>query len=148
VNLSEVTHRADDAAAATTAAAVVAAATTAAATLETVESFGIGYGQGAGESTGNWMKPPGNLFLYPTLDMKDLTGSVEDMVLLSLSFASISLFRRRCRRRRRRRAERRARPDVVRHLETAPASSRRSRPLRAVASCRRRRRRLARLGLA
>jgi len=83
VNLSEVTHRADDAAA-TTAAAVVAAATTAAAaaaTLETVESFGIGYGQGAGESTGNWMKPPGNLFLYPTLDMKDLTGSVEDMVL-------------------------------------------------------------------
>ncbi|KYQ57959.1 Pumilio like protein 2, partial [Trachymyrmex zeteki] len=77
----QVTHRADDAAAATTAAAVVAAATTAtAATLETVESFGIGYGQGAGESTGNWMKPPGNLFLYPTLDMKDLTGSVEDMI--------------------------------------------------------------------
>ncbi|KAL0129123.1 hypothetical protein PUN28_004069 [Cardiocondyla obscurior] len=26
------------------------------------------------------MKPPGNLFLYPTLDMKDLTGSVEDMI--------------------------------------------------------------------
>jgi len=88
VNLSEVTHRADDAAAATTAAAVVAAATTA--TLETVESFGIGYGQGAGESTGNWMKPPGNLFLYPTLDMKDLTGSVEDMVLLSSSPSSSS----------------------------------------------------------
>lgn len=71
MNLSEVTHRADD--------AVVAVA--AAATLETVESFGIGYGQGAGASTGDWMKPPGDLFLYPSLDMKDLTGAVGDMVL-------------------------------------------------------------------
>ncbi|EFN87211.1 Pumilio-like protein 1 [Harpegnathos saltator] len=48
------THRADD-------------ATT---TLETVESFGIGYSQGAGANTGDWMKPPGDLFLY--CDMKDL----------------------------------------------------------------------------
>ncbi|KOX77865.1 Maternal protein pumilio [Melipona quadrifasciata] len=39
-------------------------------TLETVESFGVGYGQGAGTSTGDWMKPPGDLFLY--CDMKDL----------------------------------------------------------------------------
>ena len=38
------------------------------ATLETVESFGVGYGQGA--NTGDWMKPPGDLFLY--CDMKDL----------------------------------------------------------------------------
>jgi hypothetical protein len=75
VNLSEVTHRADDAAAAAATAAAVAAA----ATLETVESFGIGYGQGAGASTGDWMKPPGDLFLY--CDMKDLTGAVGDMVL-------------------------------------------------------------------
>lgn len=76
MNLSEVTHRADDAAA-------VAVAAAAAATLETVESFGIGYGQGAGASTGDWMKPPGDLFLYSTLDMKDLTGAVGDMVLFT-----------------------------------------------------------------
>lgn len=62
MNLSEVTtHRVDD-------------ATT---TLETVESFGIGYSQGAGASTGDWMKPPGDLFLY--CDMKDLGA---DMVSL------------------------------------------------------------------
>lgn len=52
----------------------VADATT---TLETVESFGIGYSQGAGASTGDWMKPPGDLFLY--CDMKDLGA---DMVSL------------------------------------------------------------------
>lgn len=76
MNLSEVTHRADDAAAVAVAAA--------AATLETVESFGIGYGQGAGASTSDWMKPPGDLFLYSTLDMKDLTGAVGDMVFICL----------------------------------------------------------------
>ncbi|OAD60558.1 hypothetical protein WN48_05075 [Eufriesea mexicana] len=46
-------------------------------TLETVESFGIGYGQGAGTSTSDWMKPPGDLFLY--CDMKDLGA---DMVFI------------------------------------------------------------------
>lgn len=47
-------------------------------TLETVEKgFGIGYSQGAGASTGDWMKPPGDLFLY--CDMKDLGA---DMVSL------------------------------------------------------------------
>lgn len=54
------------------------------ATLGTVESFGIGYGQGAGASAGDWMKPPGDLFLYSTLDMKDLTGAVGDMVFCLL----------------------------------------------------------------
>jgi len=71
VNFLSVTHRTDDDA---------AVATATAATLETVESFGIGYGQGAGASTGDWMKPPGDLFLY--CDMKDLTGAVGGMVLL------------------------------------------------------------------
>lgn len=47
-------------------------------TSETVESFGVGYGQGAGTSTGDWMKPPGDLFLY--CDMKDLGA---DMVFTS-----------------------------------------------------------------
>lgn len=94
MNLSEVKHRAGNAAAAATviATAVAAAtantitnataatvtATTVAATLGTVESFGIGYGQGAGANADDWMKPPGDLFLY--CDMKDLTGAVGDMV--------------------------------------------------------------------
>ena len=60
VNLSKVTRRAEG-------------------TLETVESFGVGYGQGAGTSTGDWMKPPGDLFLY--CDMKDLGA---DMVFISV----------------------------------------------------------------
>ena len=37
-------------------------------TLDTVESFAVGYGQGT--NTNDWMKPPGDLFLY--CDMKDL----------------------------------------------------------------------------
>lgn len=62
VNLSKVTRRAEG-------------------TLETVESFGVGYGQGAGTSTGDWMKPPGDLFLY--CDMKDLGA---DMVFIFVQF--------------------------------------------------------------
>ena len=62
MNLSKVTRRAEG-------------------TLETVESFGVGYGQGAGTSTGDWMKPPGDLFFY--CDMKDLGA---DMVFIFVQF--------------------------------------------------------------
>lgn len=65
MNLSEVTRRAEG-------------------TLETVESFGVGYGQGAGTSTGDWMKPPRDLFLY--CDMKDLGP---DMVFIQLQFSPL-----------------------------------------------------------
>lgn len=87
MNLSEVTtHRADD-------------ATT---TLETVESFGIGYSQGAGASTGDWMKPPGDLFLY--CDMKDLGADMVSLLLVTLPanprYPTVYLV---CSRRRRRR---------------------------------------------
>lgn len=67
MNLSEVTRRAEG-------------------TLETVESFGVGYNQGAGTSTGDWMKPPGDLFLY--CDMKDLGA---DMVFIFVQFLPYSI---------------------------------------------------------
>ncbi|KAK2580527.1 hypothetical protein KPH14_006258 [Odynerus spinipes] len=53
-----------------TTTAVVATTQRVLLTSDTVESFGVGYGQGAGTGTSDWMKPPGDLFLY--CDMKDL----------------------------------------------------------------------------
>lgn len=54
--------------------------------LDTVESFGVGYGQPT--NTGGWMKPPGDLFLY--CDMKDLAADMVQTHSPSLFFYHVT----------------------------------------------------------